>query len=290
MVALPSVGAVTLTISMNAIVVADSATGFGTIIGSLASGQDPLARSGDVQREFQLPPGVLTTLVEAPDIVILGSVFEGGGPWEQWFNRIVITVPWQDRYLEIAMRENLQDVNMSKVPRFAFKTLDITMGYAPYDSKRARTRVAGYDKTIPWDFLGQHVSFRRMMRHHSQTYTTIGKFPRECVDVAGHWLHLYICSAPSTEYYGHQRDLSIKYAHLDMAFIEVRDYTALTGLLPELWDVHPMSESTRALVKSETKLSPATGDVTTVWAGGLGMENITKTCFEQNETGMKVLI
>ena len=57
----------------------------------------------------------------------------------------------------------------------------------------------------------------------------IGAVARECMEVAGANIHFYVCSSPAHEFYGHQRDLSIKHAHLDLAIIEVLDATALSG-------------------------------------------------------------
>jgi len=56
-------------------------------------------------------------------------------------------------------------------------------------------------------------------------------------------LHVYICSAPADEYFGHLRHLSLQYAHLDLAIVEVDNFSRVTGLLPELWGVHPDVES-----------------------------------------------
>merc|ERR1712217_488084 len=84
---------------------------------------------------------------------------------------------------------------------------------------------------------------------------TIGLFPRECAEIAGLVVHMYICSAPATEYYGHLRHLALKFAHLDMIFLEIVNYKAVTGLLPELWGVQPMSETTKSFLKDEPPMS-----------------------------------
>jgi len=267
----------------------------------VGSGSDPIAVFGGVQREFQLPPGETITLVEAPDLLIRGCVFEGGGPWEQWFNRIVLTSPWQDRFLEIKMRENLTDVpraNISKVSRSTLQTLEITMGYGQYGSGHGSglniKKLKSIYDTVPLWFLGHEIVFRKMKRHYNSAVTTIGSFMRECVDVAGPSVHFWICSAPCSEYYGQQRDLSLKYAHLDMVFVEVKSYKALTGLLPELWGVQPMSEHTKSCLKEDgpqsPKLSVAGSDTAIAWAGGLGMENVTHITFDQKLTDVRVVV
>merc|ERR1719265_3069103 len=90
------------------------------------AGSDPVAHFGDRKVAFELPPHELVTLLSAPGSVIRGSVFEGQGPWEQWFNRIVISTPADDRFLEIKMKTNLHERNYSGLPRDSFKTLDVT--------------------------------------------------------------------------------------------------------------------------------------------------------------------
>merc|ERR1740123_1786576 len=110
---------------MNGVMVAKTVAGFGTVL-LAAAGTDPVARFGDREVAFELPPHVLQPLVVAPEISIRGSVFEGGGAWEQWFNRIVLANPEQDRYLEIRMVDGLHLKNYSRTPRDAFHTLDVT--------------------------------------------------------------------------------------------------------------------------------------------------------------------
>jgi len=104
-----------------------------------------------------------------------------------------------------------------------------------------------------------------------------------------------MCSSPATEYYGPLGHLALKYAHLDLAFIEVQNITSLTGLLPELWGVQPMSDSTRAYVKenaSAAKKFTASGSQSpaTAWAGGFGMEQIEKGCLLNETTTSAVTV
>merc|ERR1719291_546716 len=100
-------------------------------------------------------------------------------------------------------------------------------------------------------FLGQEIHFRQIKRNHNPRLTTIGNFPRECADIAGAYIHMYICSSAAHEYWGNRRELSLKYAHLDLAIIEVKNFDAVTGMLPELWGIHPMSEATKKYVKKQ---------------------------------------
>jgi len=221
-----------------------------------AAGNDPIARWGNVVRKFELQPGTMTLLVQTPQIQVFGSVFEGGGPWEQWFDHYVLTDIQQTRFMDIKMKKNLLTYNHSTARRGAFKTMDVSMGYGSFLKPLLTTEI-GMDTPIPEHFLGSQIVMRNIQRFHTTKATSFGKFPRECADVAAAWLHFYICSSPATEYYGNFRHFALLYAHLDMAVMEIMDHTKLTGLFPELWGLQPMSETTKALVTEDMSTSTA---------------------------------
>lgn len=309
MAALPWTGSPSDDVTMLSaeILAADGATiiedsGTATIVwqitagGAGVAGSDPVARFGDQARVFQLPLHELTTLVATPEFVIRGSVFEGNQDAdEQWFDRIVLTVPSDDRYLEIRMKEHLHERNFSKIPTGLFKTIDVTMGYGQYSSPAVAAEIQGFDGQVPLSLLGYHVGFKRLRRDASMKFTTIGPVPRECVELAGPDLHAYVCSTPATEFHGHSHSLALKYAHLDLAFVEIKDVASLSGLLPELWGVRPMSDATRATIKKEEKVrtpgptrGPKSQVPVTAWSGGI--TELTENCLEQveNDTALKV--
>eukprot|EP00930_Biecheleria_cincta_P018167 TRINITY_DN14240_c0_g1_i1.p1 TRINITY_DN14240_c0_g1~~TRINITY_DN14240_c0_g1_i1.p1 ORF type:complete len:1119 (+),score=124.63 TRINITY_DN14240_c0_g1_i1:425-3358(+) len=232
----------------------DNALGFGTIFASPGAGADPVARLGDTIREFELPLHTLTPLMTTPEMTIHGSVFPGN-PDEQWFDRMVFSVPADSRFLEIRVKKDLEHVNASKVPPGSFSTLDIHLGYGDLDMPSHIGIVPGLDAKIPFHFLGQHVVVRRMRRHHNVRFPMAGGFHRECVDVAGVSLHFYVCSAPADEYYGDLHHLSLRYMHLDIGVIEALDFKKLTGLLPELWGIQPMSANTESYIKEDKSLN-----------------------------------
>jgi len=267
-------------------------TGITLTVSAAGAGSDPVARFGDTVREFELPHHKLVPLVKSPHMVLHASVFPGN-PYEQWFGRMVLTAPDESRFLEIKLKDDLEHFNMSKVPRGEFGTLDITMGYGSISKPLAVSKVTRFDHKIPFHFLGQHILARRMQRHHNIRFSTIGRMPRECLDMAGESVHLYICTSPADEYYGELSNLALRYAHLDLAIVEVKNYDELTGVLPELWGTKPMSETTRSYVKKENKPSKEFTKMEstsqTAWAGGLGtsLEDLTKGCLEaDNETSI----
>jgi len=234
-----------------------------------AAGSDPIARFGDKKVVFELPPNQLVTLASMPDSVMHGSVFEGHGPWEQWFDRVVMSTPAADRFLEIKVKDHLHERNYSKVPSDLFKTLDVTMGYGDYPNPNVIAKIESYRSPVPEGFLGYQVAFRPLKRNFQ--IKSVGRFPRECVDLAGNHVHLYICSSPATEYYGELHHLALKFAHLDIGLVEYHR-KSLTGLLPELWGMQPMSEFTKSLIKEET-CELSTSNVSVVAsAGGLDVE------------------
>lgn len=264
---------------------------------SATSGNDPVARFGDRVLEFSLPPQQLHTLLHTPDMAVEGSTFEGGGSYEQWFGRMVLSSS-TGAWLDISIKPNLDTLNRSKVDRLlGFETLDVIVGQGEFDKPRVVSIVPGLDAKIPFEVFGWQVGFRTIKRRSSIRFSSIGFFHRECVDIGGAYLHLYICSSPATEYYGHQRDLSLKYAHLDLAVVEVRELQHCGGLLPELWGLRPPSPATAALVaakdllklnSSNASFNQNTMSATIGWAGGLDVDRIQADIVKSTITDVSV--
>lgn len=277
---LPSnAGAVSLTIKMGTAGSPSTAVYGTTGWLTISVGSDPVARFGDTVRVFELPPGVLTPLIHMPDLKIAGSVFEGGGSYEQWFDRFVLSTADDSRFMDIKMRKLPDDFNASRVPRQALQTMDITLGYGTVDNPQFKTHLQDLGTSIPLSFIGYMGLTRRVARHHTMRFTSIGRYPRECIDLAGAWAHFYVCTSPADEYFGNLRNLALKYAHLDIGVVEVKDATQFKGTLPELWGLVPMSEATKALVKEDKstwkKLSVSSD---------LGLEKLQKECTSENST------
>jgi len=249
--------------------------GFGSIIHPPSSGSDPLAKLGDRQVEFQLPPAVMLPLVAAPDVKIFGSVFEGLNSDQQWFDRMIIETTEPERFMEIKMKPNLHELNHSKLARFAFQTLDVYLGYGRFSDPSVTSQIHDMSTKVPTSFMGQDFSFQSVSRTHAAAFTTIGSFPRECVDMAGPSIHMYICSSPATEFFGKKRPLSLMYAHLDMMLVEIKNCSQLTGVLPEIWGLQLMSKVTEGYLKEPlNELKPRLDIVSTALAGGPGLEII----------------
>jgi len=249
-----------------------------------AAGSDPVAISGGVARKFSLPPGKLVPLLVAPDMSLHGATFDGMGPWEQWFGRMVIFSEHSDRWLKISIKKDILDVNRSQAAKNAFETLDVVAGYGDSDNPEpgASFPITSRDHNVPFGFIGAKVAFRVVHRHHKVPDVSIGRARRECAEIEGNSLHFFICSAPASEYFGWQRDLAIKFAHLDVAVHKISSSKA-DGLLPQLWGVRPLSEeNARYLEDDDTSskdVDQANASVKPLpesagWAGGPTPEDL----------------
>jgi len=209
-----------------------------------AAGSDPVAISGGVARKFSLPPGKLVPLLVAPDMSLHGATFDGMGPWEQWFGRMVIFSGQGDRWLQISIKKDIMKLNHSLSARDAFETLDVVAGYGDVDNPQPRTSTVVSDRNsdLPLGFLGLKVTFWAINRGHKVPAVTIGRAKRECADVVGEFVHFFICSTPAKEYFSWNRELAIQFAHLDVAIFEITSTSKVDGLLPQLWGIKPLTE------------------------------------------------
>lgn len=274
---------------------------------------DPVVRAGNTVRVFELPPGKLMPLFHASDMLLRGEVFEHG-PWQQWFGRMVLSSPDGSRWVQIAIKKNIIEFNRSRSSQGGFETLDVTLGHGPIENPSVRTAVSNVDVHIPLNFLGFDVVFWKMARKAQAANTMIGAAHRECMEVAGANIHFYVCSSPAQEFFGWQRDLSIKNAHLDLAILEFLHAYEVKGTLPQLWGMQPLSEEVKEMIKHEeqvvkpppaieTQSTEATGsngeqqrdlDLPPLprgrlpdgvaWVGGSNPEDLLKSCPKGNES------
>lgn len=226
------------------------------------TGGDPVTFYGNVRREFLLEPGQLTELLDAKDVKIFGSVFASENK-EQWFERFLVTTLEDLTVLDIRIKKRIDLFNRSAASAGALGTLDV--------------EVAGGHGTVPLlamprenlDLHGIPVGFWKMRKGWLPVLETrIGREHRECAELNVPALHLAICSSAATEYFGWQRELSIRYAHLDLIISRIRDPKALTGPLPELWGLHPLSEATRAMLVTGEAEEPPPNQTIEAWVGG----------------------
>jgi len=245
-----------------------------------AAGSDPVAIVGGVKRQFTLPPGDLVPLLVAPDMSLHGSVFEGMGPWEQWFGRMVIFSGQKDRWLDISIKKDILMFNASLNARNAFETLDVVVGKGDVNNPQPGSSLLVPDRSfdLPPGFLAQEVTFWPVHRGHKGIEVSIGRARRECTDVMGETFHLFICSSAAREYFGWQRHLAIRFAHLDVVVVEITNASCIDGLLPQLWGMNPLSEeNAKYLDEAPTTATPASSNALPKmagWAGGATPEDL----------------
>merc|ERR1712032_1783453 len=141
--------------------------------------------------------------------------------------------------------------NRTSLPRDAFETIEVTIGAA----KRPLTSMPCC-KTEYQHRMGLHVGMMKMdqmKRDRAVAQKTIGGARREVVLVACDSAHIMITSSPASEYFGDHAYLAVKYAHLDIVILQMRDRASLKGLLPELWGFRPLSNRTKAMMEKPTE-------------------------------------
>jgi len=220
-----------------------------TLTSPLAAGSDPVTYYNNIRREFWLPDGMLMPLLRTPDLVVHGATF-AGGPSEQWFDQFSITGKGGKHLLWVAIRKDIANFNRSAAPPGSFETLEVVVdGTTPLPIMPRAEDVLNKG--------GIMIAFRRVSGHHHLQQWRIGRAARECVEVAGGYVHFTICSAAAVEYYGARQHLAVEYAHLDLAVFRMQHPELFRGILPELWGLQPMSSSTRAFTeKAETGSPP----------------------------------
>lgn len=195
---------------------------------------------GNVRKEFVLPVGKLTCLLQTPEVRVSADVFATANG-EQWFSWFSISSLDGRRIVDVRIKPDLEKFNRTASPPRAFETLNVWLA----GDSRAPLAAIPLESSDVW---GAALGFSRM----SQAWlpvrqTRIGSAFRECAEVNTESLHLAICSAPAYEYSGWQRHLSVRYAHLDLLILRMAPPESLEGVLPELWGVRPMTEATRQM-------------------------------------------
>merc|ERR550525_1795480 len=78
---------------------------------------------------------------------------------------------------------------------------------------------------------------------------TIAGAQRDVVMVACSSLQFFVTASPAIEFVSFRPDLAVKYSHLDIVIVHMRNRASLKGLLPELWGLKPMSNRTKACMQ-----------------------------------------
>jgi hypothetical protein len=89
-------------------------------------GGDPVTWIGDRREEFDLPVGVLSTLLRSQDMQVLASARQGHAK-DQWIDRIVIADSVSDVVVDVAIKKNLTHFHRASLLPDAFETMDVKM-------------------------------------------------------------------------------------------------------------------------------------------------------------------
>jgi len=215
-----------------------------------SAGNDPVVWFGKESREFWLPVGQLTPIIQTPHLNMYASTFVGS-PREQWIDRIVVTNSDGFRFADVRIKKSIASFNRSKILKDGFESLDVTFGMeqsprkvmpkaTPTGSQEAHARMDLWMVVEPLSKVFNWLPYAVDQTH-------IGKARREAVVITSPDARFLIVSSAATEYSGDFSYLSVDYAHLDVHIIEMKRKQSVRGLLPELWGIQKMSNMTKAL-------------------------------------------
>lgn len=203
---------------------------------------DPITWHGNVREEFWLPNAVLSPLIRAPDLNVFASSRPGHTD-DQWIDRIVITSVANEEVLDVSIKKNLTYYDRAALPENSFETLDVKMEWM--QEEKMEVMPPGDAQFDHW--RGIRLGFGRV-RHFGQLKA--GPAPRrEAIYVTSKSLKILILSSSAREYFLESGELALEFSHLDIEIMEIADESKLTGILPELWGLVPMSAETNKLRK-----------------------------------------
>merc|ERR1712232_560408 len=216
----------------------------------LVSG-DPVTYHGDEKTEFVLPQYKLTSLLAMPDLNVLAEPLPGDGRPEQWIGRVLVTTrdTKPETVVDVRIKKHLQFFNRTTTHPNAFESIDVSLEwFEPYP----RLRLLPPHDTYFTHHTGARVFAGRLRHVHEELNLRVPR--RELALIVGKYAKVAVFSASAHEYFGtdgaHQ-DLGRHYAHLDVEVLDiVRGQETFEGVLPELWGYRPISNETRAMVKS----------------------------------------
>mmetsp|Transcript_81535 Transcript_81535/g.225817 ORF Transcript_81535/g.225817 Transcript_81535/m.225817 type:complete len:522 (-) Transcript_81535:20-1585(-) len=201
-------------------------------------GDDPLTLYGGAIRKFWLPDKEFVPLLQTSELHLLGAAISNGT--EQWINRLVVTSTAGDPVLQVAIRSDIATSSRDNKPSDSFKTLNVTLDWLGGLSLKAIPPPEAY--AYQW---GRVVfAFGRVASPHFK----IGEAEAEMVVVEGASCKIVLMSNPANGFEGELAHLAAEYAHLDFV-LQMRSRDTCEGILPELWGVRPLSNSTKALLE-----------------------------------------
>lgn len=220
--------------------------GDGTPIESLGqasvyyAGSDPITFYAGKKFKFWLPVGSEMLMLETPDIRVYGTVFQGPEEGQQWFDSFRITIPDGN---EVAKIERKTDGNPSTATNCSherFEQMNIFVGrsLAPLSSVKTAKYSAGpdvqfavtcriQDPPLLWNSRTEYVYFETPKMTFAVTASHAG-----------------------TEFPNNQTK-ALENSHLDLVITEMKGHANLSGVLPEVWELRPRSDTVQAMMSPE---------------------------------------
>jgi len=225
-------------------------------------GGDPITHFHGVEYKFSILNHELTELLRTEDLVVRASCFPGDQAEEQWIGWIVVESTDGEPLADIKIR-NMTEMDASDgLPRSSLETLKLSLPWlqkslVSFEVDEADLVEFSNFKVRPFHHphKGVGIDLMKISDYH-EVQPSLPR--REGLLITGASLSMFISSSSAREYYWTDIDdhRAWKYAHLDIEFLDTKNTSSWTGLLPEIWGIKPRSDaSNQALVKAQASTS-----------------------------------
>jgi len=227
-------------------------------------GGDPITHFHGVEYKFSILNYVLTELLRTEDLVVRASCFPGDQADEQWIGWVVVESTDGELLADLKIR-NMTEMDgfaSDGLPRSSPETLELTLPWLQTSLISFPVNEEGLvdflnHKIMPFYHPHQDVGIDLVkLRDYHETQPSAPR--REGLLITGASLKMFISSSSAKEYYFNDIDdhRALKYAHLDIEFLDTKKTSSWTGLLPEIWGIKPRSDaSNQALIEAKASTS-----------------------------------
>lgn len=226
-------------------------------------GGDPITIFRGVEYKFEMPNFQLLPLLQTSDLVLRGSAFPGEAAEEQWIEQVTVETLEGEMLLDVKIRHDIADFRRNDKLAGSFDTVEIRAPYwatglltmpenegecgsrVPTDGQKvsAADECLQTDKYVispefvhPQDIVIQPFRIKNPAIGLDSATPFI-----EGVYIACKSMKLAVTSSSALEFYWDDKDdhRALKYAHLDIQFLDMQNASSWTGLLPEVWGLVP---------------------------------------------------
>lgn len=224
-------------------------------------GGDPVTKYQGKEYKFELPEGQLTPLLHTKDLIVHASAFAGESAGEQWIDRFMVQSADGEEVVDVRIRKDIIGFKRDKEVPGLFETLLVR---APWVGE-GMLGFPSDDKLIHWGklmFQGQpfmhpkNITFD-LFRIQNPSAISFPTPRREGLVITCDSVKLVITSTSALEYYWEDPNdfHAVKFAHLDMDVIDMKDPSTFRGLLPEVWGLIPAATGTKSSTDFVVKAS-----------------------------------